>query len=246
MRSGIRVLAAVSFLAAAAACDNDPSTTITEFVPSASLARVRVLNTTNTTLQMSSPAGEWAGVNSRVTHGNSRCFDLAANTAPLVRDSATLTELTGLPTAFEAGKSYAVLIYRPTTTATSFSYLSWETDSYTPPATDSAGLRFVNASPNAGNVDVYLNIPNAASIPPMTAANRVAQNVPLATLTNYLPVKGNVSYQVRVTRTGSTTTANTLIDATTTVMPGESASFVLGIPSVTAATTFRSFTAGGC
>jgi hypothetical protein len=244
MRSGTKLLVAFSLAASVAACSKEASTVITEFTPSSTLARVRVLNTTNTTLEMSSPAGEWAGINRNIRHGVSRCFELAPSTAPLVRDSATQTELTGLPTNFEAGKSYALLIYRPTTTATTYSYLSWETDSYIPPV-DSGGFRVLNASPNAGGVDVYVNIPNAAAVPAMTAANRVATNVPLATAMNYLNLRGGTSYQVRITRTGSTTTANTLIDGTATVIEGESMTYVLGIPAV-GATAHRSFTAGGC
>jgi hypothetical protein len=246
MRSGSHLIVAVSLAAAVAACSNEPDITITEFQPNAALSRVRVVNLTNTTLEFSSPAGEYAGVNRNIRFAGSRCFELQPNTAPLVRDSATQTELTGLPTTFEAGKPYSLVIYRPTTTATTYSFASWEADTYVPPTADSAGMRFMHLGTGQAGVDVYLNIPNSASPPALTAANRVATNLAFGAVTNFRPVKGNVSYQIRVTRTGSTTSANILRDETFTVQPGESGTYILGMPSVTAATTFRSTSVGGC
>jgi hypothetical protein len=246
MRSGSYLLVAVSLLATVAACNKVADPVVTEFEPSSTLARVRVVNATNTTFDMSANGTEWIGHNLNIRHGVSRCFEVAPGSAPVVRDSATKTSVTGLPTTFEAGKSYALLIYQTSTSATApHSYLAWETDSYIPP-TDSGGLRFLNASPNAGTgVDVYLNIPNSTAVPPMNAANRVATNVPLSTATNYLNLPSDVTYQVRITRTGSTTSANTLIDGTTWVLAGESSTYILGIPSLTS-TAFRSAAIGGC
>ena len=83
-----------------------------------------------------------------------------------------------------------------------------------------------------------------ATAPALTASIRVATNVAIGAAMSYIPVPGTTSFQYRITKTG--VTASTLIDATQTVVKGEAATIILGIPSLTAATTFRSFSAGGC
>ena len=246
MRSGTYLFAAVSLVAAVAACSKEPGVTVTEFVPSATMARVRVLNATNTTLELSTPAGEWAGINKNIRFGVSRCFELEPNTAPLVRDSLSQTLFTGIPSAFEAGKTYSLIIYSTTAApaAPTYAYTALEQNTFVPPTPDSAGIRFLHVGAGQSNVDIYMNIPNAAAVPPLTAANRIAQNVPFASVTNYFPIKGNVNYQVRITRPGITNA--TLIDQTYQAVMGESNTALLGMPSATATTTFRQSTAGGC
>jgi hypothetical protein len=246
MRSRSHLFVAVSLIAALAACSKDPAIVTTPYEPSATLARVRILNTTNTTLEYSSPDAEWAGINKNIRFGVSRCIELAPNTAPLVRDSATQTALTGLPTTFEAGKTYSLIIYSTTAApaAPTYAFTSLEQNAYVPPSADSGGIRFAHLGAGQALVDVYMNIPNAAAVPPLTAANRIAQNVPFASVTNFFPVKGNVNYQVRITRNGITNA--TLVDQSYQAVMGESSTVVLGMGTVAAPTTLRQSTAGGC
>jgi hypothetical protein len=250
MRIGFRVLALAAF-ATVTACGKEGAETFNPITPNLSKVRVRVINATNTNLDFAIPTGDFIGHNTNVSHGNSRCLEIDPGQTIRIQQFLTKAPLADPPTTtFKAGEVHAILVYNPTTTATNFAYMTWLADAQNTPPADSGGLRIVNANPGSptsagGAVDLYLNLP-ASPTPALTAAIRKATNVPVGSASAYFPVPGRVSYQVRVTRTGSTTTANTIITTTATVLETENTTLVLGIPSIVAPTTHRIFSTGGC
>jgi hypothetical protein len=249
MRIGFRILA-LAAVAALTACGEERAGTITEYVPDPTMVRVRVINATNTNIDFAAPTGDFIGHNTNVSHSNSRCIEMAPGGAVRIRDFPTKTAYAPPPTTtFEAGKSYSLLVYNPTSAANTVAYLTWQNEGQNTPPADSAGLAIVNVNSanttSSGQLDVYIN-PNVDPAPALALANRKVIALPVGGMTPYFTVGGGTSTHLRLTRTGSTTSGNTLLNSTHTPLAGQNTVWVFGIPSLTAATTQRSFTTGGC
>lgn len=251
MRIASHALSVVLMAAALAACADLNKETTNLIEPDPLKARIRVFNATNTNVNFAANGAAATALNTNRPYGGTACFvvDPATPGLSIVQNVSGADIPLPTSTTFEAGKSYMIVLYNPTTTTTNFGYAIWDVDggAFTPHA-DSAGLRAFNAAPASGTaaIDLYVNPPAVAPAtePALTTMTPQNANVAVGALGSFFNVQAGSSYQYRVMR-NNVKTGTALINTTNTLVKGEKATVIIGLPA-TGTTTLRATSTQGC
>ncbi|HEX5972656.1 MAG TPA: DUF4397 domain-containing protein [Gemmatimonadaceae bacterium] len=187
-------------------------------------ALLRILNSTSTTLDLTS-GGQVVGGSGHVTAGTtSDCIRVdPAGPALGLREAGAVSDLGSFAPTITARTSYTVLAY--ISDVGSLQTLTL-VDAFIP-TSGLSGLRIVDVAPGLGSLDVYITPRNGPLDVPSTASIGYGSN------TGFFDVNPGIN-QVRFT---TATTSTIVFDAgTINLLPGQLATLVLSQPGGAAAT----------
>ena len=199
---------------------------------------VRFFNATSGALSLDiAENGTVASGNGNLPYGSaSSCTRVDASNPQLaVRVAGSTTSLTFTP-SFTAGGTYTVLV-TGTSAAPVFTTLD---DQFTTPTSGNAAVRIINATsnatPGAGNWDIYVNPGTTLGAPNATAVGRNRAS-------SYLTVPAGQAATIRLTNAGATTR---LQDITVPSIPSGTVQTIVVGDAATGTTGLRAFTLSPC
>ena len=116
-----------------------------------------------------------------------------------VEPSGTTTTLINQPVVFQAGTFYTLIAAQAAFASPALTPI-FLTDDHTPPANNQMKLRLVNASPDIGNLDVYVVAPKAS----IQNASPTVSNLPFKSASAYQTVAPG-TYRILFTAAGQKT-----------------------------------------
>ena len=182
---------------------------------------LRIVNTTGTTLDLTS-SGQPVGGEGHVAPGaTSGCIRVSEGTTTLgLRQAGATSDVASFAPTLTPRTSYTVVAF---TSLTGSVQTATFTNDFVP-TTGLAGLRIMDVAPTLGSLDVYVTPRNGSLDAPSTASIGFGSN------TGFFDVNPGTS-QVRFTQA---TTFNVVFDAgTITLQPGQLSTLVISQPSGT-------------
>jgi len=218
-------LAALVPLCLLAACGGDDDINS----PNVSVATVRFINATNTTIDVSNAGTVASGNGNLAFGGSSTCMTVrTTGTALAFTQAGTTTAIPGFTPSFNANGNFTVVAI-PTSTGTQF--LTLDNSAFTA-TSGQAGLRIVNAASGSGSI---IALGGGAVL-------GSGVGVPFGTGGSFISVAAGPQAITFNTGTGTTTVANA---GTLNLTAGQNYTLIVA-PAAVGSTALRTFLVPGC